>query len=278
MRVILVPTAARPESELALDAAFRLAQTLQANVTGCHLRRERVEPRGTRGKQAPGAAEAADDTFTSAAARDLFSRVAAGFGFDVARRASIGKRSYALWHEMVGSPSRVLGIVGPMADLCIVSRPKAKSAGTGRAFVLAALLNSARPVLILPQRRLRTIARRIVIGWNQSVDAAATVAAAMPLLQQAESVVVLTSGSESRPGPKAAYLVQYLSQWGIRAERVRTKGRDPERELEQAYRESGADLFLMGAYSRHWFRERIFGGFTEHMLFHTDIPVLMLHR
>jgi len=35
---------------------------------------------------------------------------------------------------------------------------------------------------------------------------------------------------------------------------------------------------VMGAYSRHRLRQLIFGGVTEHMLFNTDIPALMLHR
>jgi nucleotide-binding universal stress UspA family protein len=44
------------------------------------------------------------------------------------------------------------------------------------------------------------------------------------------------------------------------------------------YREIGADLVVMGAYSRHRLREILFGGVTEHMLFAADVPVFMLHR
>jgi nucleotide-binding universal stress UspA family protein len=34
----------------------------------------------------------------------------------------------------------------------------------------------------------------------------------------------------------------------------------------------------MGAYSRSRFRELVFGGVTEHMLFKTDLPVFTVHR
>jgi nucleotide-binding universal stress UspA family protein len=51
-----------------------------------------------------------------------------------------------------------------------------------------------------------------------------------------------------------------------------------QRELESAYRDADADLIVMGAYSRNRYRQLVFGGVTEHMLFKTDLPVLMLHR
>jgi nucleotide-binding universal stress UspA family protein len=162
--------------------------------------------------------------------------------------------------------------------MAIVSRPKAKSAGRAKAFLLAALLHSVKPVLIVPQKRLASVGRRIVIAWNQSADAALAVSAAIPLLQRAERVVVVNSGAENRAGPKSSYLAQYLTHWDVKVERVRTNGRDVEKELEQEYRRASGDLLLMGAYSRHRLRQLVFGGVTEHMLFKTDIPVLMLHR
>jgi len=285
MRLILVPTAARPECAIALDVAFRLAKQLDANVTACHVRRDRYEPRTARGAARVddvyarvAAAEAASDKLTSKEAHELFERTAQSNGFKVARRPALRQRSRAIWHDMVGTPERVFGIVGPVVDLSVVSRPKAKSAGRAREFLLAALLHSAKPLLVVPQRRLTSLGERVVIAWNQSADAALTVAAALPLLRRAERVVVVTSGSENRAGPKARYLAQYLAHWDVEVEHVRTRGRNIENEIESTYRNVDANLLVMGAYSRHWFRERVFGGVTEHMLFKTEIPTFMLHR
>jgi nucleotide-binding universal stress UspA family protein len=276
MRSILVPTAARPECAVALDVAFRLAGELAANVAACHVRPERRE-RFSRPSSVAAATESS--TVTSAAAHDLLTQAAERYNFSLARRPAIGKRRRAIWHDMVGTPERILGVVGPIADLLVVSRPKPRSAGRARAFLLAALLHTARPVLIVPQKPLRAApGKNVVIAWNQSADAALAVAAALPLLQRAERVIVVTGGAESRAGPKASYLGQYLANWDVKIERVRTKGRDVERELEAACRDTAADLLVMGAYSRHWFRERVFGGVTEYMAFKTDLPVLMLHR
>jgi nucleotide-binding universal stress UspA family protein len=284
VRLILVPTADRPECAVALDAAFALAKTLPANVSGCHVRPARFETPSTMGQLMPddiydGFEESgAQSGLDSAAARALFVRVAERHGFELARRPAFGKRSLALWHEMVGTPARVFAIAGPVADLTVVSRPKAKSAGRAKAFVLAALLHSVKPVLVVPQKRLASVGKRIVIAWNQSAEAATAVSAAIPLLQRAESVVVVSSGPENRAGPKSSYLAQYLTHWDVKTERVRTPGHDVEKEIEQAYRSASGDLLLMGAYSRHRFRQLVFGGVTEHMLFKTEIPVLMLHR
>ena len=284
MRLILVPTADRPECAVALDVAFKLAKELGADVSGCHVRPERHERRSPAGALMPeDVYEASEHSapkrgLDSAAAQALFARVSQRHGFTLAKAPRFGTRSLALWHEMVGTPARVLGIVGPVSDMAVVSRPKRKSAGRARAFLLAALLHSGKPALVVPQRRLASIGKTVVIAWNQSAEAAMAVTAALPLLERAEHVVAVSSGPESRPGPKSAYLAQYLTHWDVKIDRVRTKGRDVEAELEQAYRDAGADLLVMGAYSRPRIRELMFGGVTEHMLFKTEIPVLMLHR
>jgi nucleotide-binding universal stress UspA family protein len=284
VRLILVPTAARPECIVALDVAFRIASSVDANLTACHVRAQRYEGASTMSQLMP------DDLYdpleqsdtqralTSKAAHELLVKAANDHDFELARRAAPDKRSRATWNEMVGTPARVFSIIGPICDMVVVSRPKAKSAGPAKAFLLAALLHSVKPVLIVPQKRLPSVGKTIVIAWNQSAEAALAVTAAIPLLQRAERVVVVTGGPEHRTGPKSSYLAQYLAHWDVRVERVRTKGADVEKELERAYRSAGGDLLVMGAYSRHRFRQLIFGGMTEHMLFKTEIPVFMLHR
>jgi nucleotide-binding universal stress UspA family protein len=179
---------------------------------------------------------------------------------------------------LVGTPARVFEIVGPVADLAVVSRPKTRSAGRAKAFLLAALLHSVKPVLVMPQRRRASVGKRIVIAWNQSAEAALAVAAGLPLLTRAERVVIVSSGPENRLGPKAGHVARYLAHWDVDVTLARAPGRNVEQELFDAYRKADGDLFLMGAYSRSRFRELVFGGVTEHMLFRTDVPVFALHR
>jgi nucleotide-binding universal stress UspA family protein len=90
--------------------------------------------------------------------------------------------------------------------------------------------------------------------------------------------VIVSSGTENRRGPKAAHLARYLAHWDVDVTLARAPGRNVEQELTDAYRKVDGDLFLMGAYSRSRFRELVFGGTTEYMLFRTDVPVFTLHR
>lgn len=286
MRVIFVPVADRSECATALVTSFSLGHELGASVVGCHIRPHKDSPvalpsrlrysyennddaewrayaKPENGKKAEKAAEA------------LFTRMANQHGFR--RRSRPSAKPGAIWMEKTGSPARVIGIMGPVADLLVVSRPLRKGGTLARMFLSAALLKSSRPVLVLPQTGLTTVGRKICIAWNQSPEAARAVAAAMPLLAQAEQVCIVSSGPETQPGPKSVHLAAYLKYWGVKAERLSSRGKDSCKEIMKMYRSSGSDLLLMGAYSRSRMSRMVFGGVTEYMLEDASIPVLMLH-
>jgi len=167
--------------------------------------------------------------------------------------------------------------MGPLADLLVVSRPTANGGTLGRLFLSASLLRSSRPVLVLPQFRKRTVGNRVCIAWNQSVEAAQAVAAAMPFLTRADHVSIVSCGPETQAGPKSGQLTAYLKYWGIKSERISTPGKNEPKEIIATYRSTGSDLLVMGAYSRSRMSRLVFGGVTEYMLNRASIPVLMLY-
>ena len=286
MKVLLVPVADRPESVAAVDVAFGLADRLDANVIGAHLRPHRDLSQGYKSKGVPlfGSPDEAalaelsskQSPATVRAAHKLFVSAAEKQGFELAKGPRVGAHQKAIWQELVGSPDKLMAIAGPLADLTVVSRP-AKSGRLARLFVLAALLQSGRPVLVLPQKQAKVPGKRIAIAWNQSAEASRTVAACMPLLQSAEQVTIISCGTEDRRGPKSSQLLAYLKHWDIRAKAVRTKGHAEGREMMQAYKDTRSDLLVMGAYSRSRLREVVLGGMTEKMLWESQVPVIMQH-
>lgn len=213
----------------------------------------------------------------SARARESFEKMAREAGFTLARRPRVNLEKGAIWQEKVGTPDRIMAIVGPLSDLIVVNRTASKG-NVDRMFMLAALLHSGRPVLILPPGKTSVPGKRIAIAWNQSPEAARVVSACMPLLQAAEKVHIISAGRDNQLGPKSGQLAAYLTHYGIKATRIITQGHDEPAELTASFRESGSDLVLMGAYSRARFRELVFGGMTELMLKKSSIPVVMQHH
>ena len=286
MKVILVPVADRPESKVATEIAFGLADRLQASVVGAHLRPHRDDIEKLQSKGLPLFGSADENALRELtrkgspkslrATKAMFAGCAEEAGFTAAKGPRKGADRLAVWRELVGSPDRLMEIAGPLADLTIVSRPTAK-ARLAKSFVLAALMRSARPVLVLPRRQSRAPGKRIAIAWNQSPEISRTVAACMPMLTAAEQVTIISCGSEDRRGPKSRDFANYLKYWGIAADIERSKGRNEEEEMLGAYKDTGSDLLVMGAYSHSRLRELVFGGMTDKMLWHSNIPVIMQH-
>lgn len=286
MKIIFVPVADRPECARALRASFDLARKLEASVIGCHMRPHQhsgvaVSPYFSEELLGVNAAalhaewQRKTSSRSSNASRALFETVAESAGFAISRR--LKNHPAAIWQEKVGSPDKLMAISGPVSDLLVVSRPTYGGGKVAGLFMLSALMESSRPVLILPQSGPAKAGEKVCIAWNQSAEAARAVAAAMPLLHLAKQVTIVSCGPENHVGPKSKQLADYLGAWGVRAGREATRGDNVEKELIESYRETGSDLLLMGAYSRQRWREVVFGGTSHYMLRHANIPVLMLH-
>ena len=56
----------------------------------------------------------------------------------------------------------------------------------------AALFESGRPVLVVPQRIGQTLGDNVVIAWNGSTETARILVLAMPLLKKAQRITVLS--------------------------------------------------------------------------------------
>jgi len=285
MKVILTPVANREECKVTLNAAFNIATRLNSTVTGLHVRPHRdaqqpVKHWGGPYRFIPGVQwykPELDDVLESQTALELFESMAEQYYFMIRKRPSKRIKHTARWQEMVGDPGRVFSIVGPLSDLILVSRPLKKSRGQAHVFMQAALLHSGRPVMMLPQKPMKTVAERVLIAWNQKTEVMKTIVAMLPLLQHANSVKIVTCGPENRPGPKIKHLQEYLHLWGIESEKIVTPGKNAAAEIEKTFKQTKSDLLLMGAYSRGRVTEWFFGGMTQHMLTNSQIPVVMMH-
>lgn len=141
----------------------------------------------------------------------------------------------------------------------------------------ATLFESGRPILIAPPTPPRSFGESIVIAWNCSTESARTVAFAMPLLEKAKRVTILTVEGGTVPGPPGRDLARQLRANGIETgERTVPAGsRATGVAILAEAAVLGCDLLIKGAYTQSRLRQMIFGGATSHILGAAEVPVFM---
>jgi nucleotide-binding universal stress UspA family protein len=101
--------------------------------------------------------------------------------------------------------------------------------------------------------------------------------AALPWLQRAEAVRILSAEGYQRRGPAAPDLAAYLALHGVHADIVMFQSVEKSvgAGLLKAARDFDCDLLAMGAYSHSRLRQLILGGVTRHVLERAWLPVMM---
>ena len=184
----------------------------------------------------------------------------------------------AVWQN-VGPSDDYVGHRGRLFDLAVVGRPMHGATTPTMHTLEAALFESGRPILIAPPKPPSSIGETVVIAWNGSTETARTIAFALPFLKQAAKVVVLSITDFAVPGPSGGDVARHLAYNDIAATAMNAdpgKRAPGEAMLDEAMAQ-GADLMVKGAYTHSRLRQMIFGGATNHILSHTEMPVLMAH-
>lgn len=143
---------------------------------------------------------------------------------------------------------------------------------------------SGRPVLVfkpgeadLPVRTLDTV----VVAWDGSRCAARALHEALPILQQARQVRLLTVLNEKPAATSGhgAEPLRHLKAYDVPAivDEVDAAGRFIGDVLDDYVGRYKADLLVMGAYAHSRLREFILGGATEHVLHRPKTAVFLAH-
>jgi len=282
---ILVPISDAATAVPQLEAAFRLAGEFAAHVVGLHVR---VDPAMAVPLVGEGMSGAMVEEMMSAAEKQAATRAdAAGKAFDgvcgrlgVPRAAAPGGTGLtAEWVDVTGREEEVVAWRGRLADLVVLSRPGVDAETPSPMTLNAALMESGRPLLLVPATGGGAIGRNVAIAWNGSAEAARAVACALPLLERAGAVTILSVAEEgTAAGAPADELAAYLAWHGIES-RSRNLGRSGQagEALIAGSIECGADLLVMGAYTHSRLRQLILGGVTRHVLSHAPLPCLLSH-
>ena len=286
VRTILVPVTGTDAGLPSLEAAFTLATHLGAHVEGLHARRNARDALAYIGEGMTGAmieeliTTAEQESTTNAQrARQDFAAACENAGFEQTERAG---EPGALTAELMietGAEDELVALRGRVADLIVVMRASKDDDPILRTTLEGAMLESGRPLLVVPPRGIRQPLTPGAIAWNGSAEAARAVAHALPLLAKAEHVAVILIEEGLRPGPSVDDLIAYLRRHDITAMTHATKSdhhATGEALLSDA-REMGAGFLVMGAYTHSRLRRMIMGSATEFVLSEADLPVFMVH-
>ena len=114
-------------------------------------------------------------------------------------RASFAAASQPLgneaeWREMRGDTVDAVRLAARSADLAILGQPDPHGDGADAVDLPAqVVMGSGRPALIVPYAgTFADVGRRVMVAWNGSAQAARAVNDALPFLQGAERVVIVT--------------------------------------------------------------------------------------
>ena len=275
---------------VALETALRLAENFECHVDALHVRPDPVAALPLVGEAMSGAVvdemigmAERDASVRSKEARAMYDRVIgdAGLADDngFARAGGLG----ISWIEETGVEEQVVALRACRADIIMLARPAPDNETSALMTLNAALMQSGRPVMAVPPRangRGGPVGpfKRIAVFWNGSTEATRAVAAARPFFATADKVVVLRVEEEEWFAPTEDLEV-YLARHEVKAVVCKVLPRESRtgRALMTATTEIGADLMVMGAYTRSKLRQLILGSVTGYVMHEATLPVLMCH-
>jgi nucleotide-binding universal stress UspA family protein len=154
--------------------------------------------------------------------------------------------------------------------------------GRSERIVEQLLFKSGRPILLCPEERaaeLAVVFNHVLIAWDHSAPAARAVGDALPMLESAETVRIITAtdkrtSEEMRSG---ADLVGYLAEHGIKAtfEAVKIDGSSIGKVFGTYVRANAIDLLVMGGYRHTRLSEIVWGGATKTVIGQPPCWVMM---
>lgn len=143
------------------------------------------------------------------------------------------------------------------------------------------VMQTGRPVLVVPFGVEKFEFRSALVAWKNSREARRALTDALPLLRLMDKVVIAEIADVSVQGPAQAGLdkmVGWLAKHGVTAvpRLVLAAGFDSDRLITLAD-DVGAELIVAGAYGHSRFREWVLGGVTRDLLRHGGRCLLLSH-
>lgn len=189
------------------------------------------------------------------------------------------------WRTIVIPGPLEAAVIGEIcgADLVIASANYRESLTRGTPFLNIGdlVMQSGRPVLIIPPATVELKAHHVLVAWKDTREARRAVSDALPLLQSAERVLVVQLAREKNIANAELGVAEVLG-W-LKRHEVSAQGMTlPEHgrngpQLAEVAANEGIELIVAGAYGHSRFREWALGGVTRNLLLYGDLCALVSH-
>jgi nucleotide-binding universal stress UspA family protein len=270
--LVYVDTGRSAPARLKLSA--ELAARFAAHVTGLYVRRPFQAPAFSDAGPAMDSlyrtyenTAKADEALATAAFRDLI--------------GSTGLSSE--WRVTDGLAEEIVAAHARYADLMIVGQSEPNDATTTPSDLAeTVVIASERPVIIVPHIGVtKPPGKTVLLCWNGTREAARAATGALPILKQADKVIILlidprNDGDPEGPGGRVA---TWLVRHGVKAvvKRDTAGGSDVGGVILSRAADQDADLVVMGLYGHSRMREWVLGGASRTLLASMTVPLLVAH-
>jgi nucleotide-binding universal stress UspA family protein len=187
------------------------------------------------------------------------------------------------WLNLRGNDERGVVLEARTHDLLVIGRAQPATRGLWpqpHHMLESALIKSGYPLIAVPYRgSFDSVGERILVAWNGAREVGRAVKDAMPILEKANAVTLLTVDHRSGAALSVDHLVTLLERHDVNVsvQGARSFGRPIGEVLLAKARDLHAGLLVMGGYGHSPLREHLFGGVTYFVLEHMDLPVLLSH-
>ncbi|MEW4468832.1 universal stress protein [Parasphingorhabdus sp. JC815] len=184
------------------------------------------------------------------------------------------------YSEVNNHPARGLARNSALSDLIVLSAAGDDQDNRMPIGMLGdVLFNTHVPALVQPDAVKKFDAAGVAtVAWNGSFEAGNALRAAVPLLQMAATVHILTVEENKDHDLPPLAASEYLSRHGITSEVHSMTAKNSVQEVLLSTSDSlHASYMVMGAYGKSRAREFLFGGVTRSLFNECPIPLIVAH-
>ena len=185
------------------------------------------------------------------------------------------------WSNVDGEVTSALREAVTFSDITVVSETRYGTVDDQLAATLPEHLALAAngPVVVVPTGKpVPARIGKVLVAWKPSREAGHAVRFALPVLAEATEVEVLTIAEGStKAAASGEQLTAYLKSHGINAKHHHVSEGDATSVIVKEVGAFGADLLVLGAYSRSRIAELVLGGVTASLMEDPPVPLLVAH-